>query len=372
MVEDVCFNEGAKRICFRFQINKDTCLEWIDFKSPRICVYKSKTVRKAVAANPALAVANAMLPNDTNEERNDDFCKRTLNSLRYESAIVPNRNGRWNENGMKFPPSYDKNAECYSSSKTPDSDVPSHLVDVNKNGNGSSTNNPFASASLIPQQSSDNMSPPPDVSSCTSDDNQRLQQRCTDSSVALPIKASEASILYDPALSTHRSSDTGRTGGLPTGWSGLDMLAAVTFDAAMSTGRIDTPSPAYIASNNTNFVASGPSYMISNGGDSNHRFHDEMRQYPEHAPSWPQQFEPHQPQPQSQQWFPLHTVAVAQAAIQVPSTFNPNGGRNYVNGGGFQQQHGPQLQQQQQQQFQYTFNGDSQTSNHQLNSRWQR
>ena len=372
VVEDVDFSEQAKRIYFRFKKSKDNHVEWIDFGSPRIFIHKSKTAKK---------------PKMQRKEHDG----ATLESAATEA---PNGNdSRSNMNPMKPPPS--NNGD--------------HDHEMDPNGNGISLNMRHISQSYEPCSNDTNsvahllvsahrlpdFISPPDVTSFTVVNhrlNPELQQHELDNhgnrmqheleattSRTTEVVLSQQSAAPETSISTlHRSG-----GSIPAGWSALDMLAAVTFDAATSTTTtsttsMDPTSSTFAESSNSASSTAGPvqaSYGwgggSSNGNNSDNNTRLANQNYGNmysngnhHEPTYPnqQQYMPMWPQQQThseQQWYPsMNTIRMTQQQqLPILPTVTMNS---------YDRMNHNILSQQQQQQWHNTsisFNGDNRNMN---------
>jgi hypothetical protein len=73
VVTDVDFVSPVKRVCFRFTKTKDNHIEWIEFGSPYICLYKSKVIKKELKPTKAdsrivAPTIPAQVPSDLEKE----------------------------------------------------------------------------------------------------------------------------------------------------------------------------------------------------------------------------------------------------------------------------------------------------------------
>jgi hypothetical protein len=274
-VLNVDFDGPVKRICFRFTKTKDNHIEWFDFGSPYICPFRSKVVRverkkKAVQNNgvngnvasmvtsiqptPNMGLAPTAPPNissalQANEStapvppENGNHSSRdvydfatTLASLskseNNEIHHVPEghmscaaRTGHSNDGQSEDPssrrPSTDLASKLSNVVIKQEDSAPSASISAEKVNYGSTSRNDFTAGYVdlplqrIYQRPPDFVTHAATVSSFTMNSNQVHSQP----------NVGDANTYEYPVV-------TGPTPSSSADWSGLDMLAAVTFDAA--------------------------------------------------------------------------------------------------------------------------------------------
>lgn len=251
------FSGPVKKICFRFTKTKDNHVEWFEFGSPYICPFRSKVLRverkkKTVESNGAngaetsTETSNQPIPNielaaevplvSSSRQANESTVdvppeldnRSTRDVYDFANALASLSNSEKSE--MKVVQSEDALAPRSStdlSSKLnkvvvneEDSSPPSSII-VEKVNQGSTSQNAYSTGYVdlplqrIYQRPPDFITHP--VSSFTLNSNQVHPQPNEDQ-----VSTYRYATISDPTPS------------LSADWSGLDMLAAVTFDAATS------------------------------------------------------------------------------------------------------------------------------------------
>ena len=369
-MEDVDFTEQVKRIYFRFKKSKDNHVEWIDFGSNRICSFKSKTARKVPKtqkAEPNAAAAS-------------------------NATIVLNGNKTMK---LDAPPSMNSDSDL--NLKPNDNTMSSNIPEVDTNSHMSQSCDPYANhdSNSVPTPRSPDFVTPLNVLSFTLDNNRSTQPQPHGSS-ELAVTETVGSQPPVAASPTAQSSTLYRSGGsIPAGWSGLDILAAVTFDAAPTTATTTSvpitdptlPVSAFATlsnvthatgpmssthgwgmdnmnHNNTNSMSQGnPIGSYSNG--NHHESSTSWQNQHRCMPMWPQQQQqPHQPaQRLDQRWFPTFDNVRMSQPHPLP-TASMNSMYDRMNHNNMLSQEPQSLTQQQRQQWHNTatFNGDASSS----------
>jgi hypothetical protein len=221
-------------------------------------------------------------------------------SMRYESDIVPRKGSSWISNPRitKPPSSYNTHIEQHHTPQSISHDTTFSTNDFDRCSNsiGIRTYNPHHSTNSI--QPSLSIYRPPDFvtpadASTFVMDRSHLYQKFTDNNVTTSHEFSSASLT--PTLATLRTD-----GGIPSGWSGLDMLAAVTFDAAATTSL--EPTMTTFRHENAPDSNDVPAMHTWSWGSANSSHNGEQVQNHNHVPLWPQQ-QPQQPDTK-QRWLP--------------------------------------------------------------------
>jgi hypothetical protein len=342
VVEDVDFTEQAKRIYFRFKKSKDNHVEWIEFGSPRICTHKSKTAKK-----------------DPKQDRNGDETDKTVVLVNRNTTIDievnpgPNEMGVWNKgNTTKAPQSNNEDEDDNDMvEKNTIGYVPSsNILDVGTNSQVSRSYDPFSNHDTTPvvelsvpaHHRLPDFITPPNVSSFTLDKKRlpihQQQQHITDGlAINEPTISPEAVVSQFP-VSASKPTSYRSSGSIPAGWSGLDILAAVTFDASTtSTAKPMSSMDPTLSSANMVHSIGQLQASYSWGGDSSiGRSTSSISNYADnvignvkhHAPTWQNQqmmmpMWPHQQaQVSEQQWFPpLNNMSIFPTA---PTNSNYN------------------------------------------------
>jgi hypothetical protein len=386
VVEDVDFSEQAKRIYFRFKKSKDNHVEWIDFGSPRICTFKSKTKKKPKIQKKEhdgaalLATAIKILNGNTD----------------VESTGALNANDNHNNiNPVKPPPTNDTYRDREIDPLG--NGIPSNMLQVGGSSHMSRSYDPYANDtnSMAHLSSSAHRLPdfitPPDVSSFTvvnhrlpvhqepqqqqhelDNSSNRMQygSEASKTSITELVAPPQSSVPEVPISTLYRSG-----GSIPSGWSALDILAAVTIDAAPTTITSTTSmNPALstfaVSSNSTSSTAGPVQASYGWGGDSSNgnNHHNNLHQNNQnhgnnysngnhHEPPWPnqQQYMPMWPQQQphlEQQWYPsLDSIRMSQQQQQRIPTVAVNNNYDVLS------------QQQKWHNTAAVFNGDSRSNN---------
>jgi hypothetical protein len=325
-------------------------------------------------------------------------------STEIEAEAAPNDIGNWtNDNTMKAPPSNDSDNERVMNPNV--NITSSSILNIGTNGSVIQSYDPFsnhdssaqslANISVPTQHRLPDFFTPPNVSSFTLD-NSRLpqpQQHTIDNNSnhmhshglanAKPTITTEAVVSQFPVAAAEKSLETSyRSGGsIPAGWSGLDILAAVTFDAATTTTTTTPTSSADLTLSNGPVQ---PSYSWGGGNTnscssmtySNH-VNSISSNGNHHLPAWQnqQRFIPMWPQQQAQlsdqRWLSSmdSTVRISQQQLQhaVPTTTSSSTYDDRMNHSFLSQQ--PQsLAQQQWHNAATIFNGDQSTGSTNVNS----
>ena len=368
VVEDVDFSEHIKRICFRFNKSDDNHVEWIDFGSPRICTYKSRTIKD----DPTTLIS---VPNvGANDTRTSDFNSGKTMTIEIESTITPDVDDHWNSKNITNPP-------------------PHNVTNINVTSNiGRSYDVNSMSQATLPTHRLQDFITHSDVSPNSTDSNRILQQQHvhddhnsqmhnrhkvdpSESNVPTAALGLQPAPTSEAPLSTIYESG----GSIPPGWSGLDILAAVTFGAASTMGATTTfgtevsstvatsgdPASSAFAVSLNNSSSSGhgqSSFGWERAGnvfnnhdrsyDSGNHHEPTLQNRQRYMPMWPQQEQQHyQSINQGQIWYPpFENFRMSQQqAVPVLPTGTMTNGYDRLNRIAASQQPQPHPQQQQHQ-----------------------